>query len=374
MRFIATIVAAVLFSVQTRAASLSQIKTVFIIVMENTNWSAIKGNPSAPYINNTLIPLASRCEQYKNPPGIHPSEPNYLWLEAGTNFGISDDLLPSVHHQNTTNHFTTQLKNANVAWRTYQEGITGTYIPLTNITATHYYPKHNPFIFFDDVTGTNNSANAYGIAHVRPYSELAADLVNNTVARYNFITPDQCHDMHDSCAPVSDNVKQGDLWLSTNVPAILASAAYTNGGALFITWDEGEGSANPDGPIGMLVLSPLARGGGYYNNIKYTHSSTLRTFQNIFGVSPFLGDAANATDLSDLFSYYGFTSGLKVSNGWQFNISGVIPGKTNILLATTNLASWTPINTNISATNNYIYTDTNVGNYPKRFYRLLQVP
>ena len=118
MRFIATIVAAVLFSVQTRAASLSQIKTVFIIVMENTNWSAIKGNPSAPYINNTLIPLASRCEQYKNPPGIHPSEPNYLWLEAGTNFGIANDSLPSVNHQNTTNHFVTQLKNANVSWRT----------------------------------------------------------------------------------------------------------------------------------------------------------------------------------------------------------------------------------------------------------------
>ena len=36
--------------------------------------------------------------------------------------------------------------------------------------------------------------------------------------------------------------------------------------------------------------------------IAYTHSSTLRTLQEIFGVQPFLGDAANATDLSDLFS------------------------------------------------------------------------
>jgi len=35
--------------------------------------------------------------------------------------------------------------------------------------------------------------------------------------------------------------------------------------------------------------------------IHYTHSSTLRTVQEIFGVTPMLRDAANATDLRDLF-------------------------------------------------------------------------
>ncbi len=33
----------------------------------------------------------------------------------------------------------------------------------------------------------------------------------------------------------------------------------------------------------------------------YDHSSTLRTVQEIFDVKPFLGGAATATDLSDLF-------------------------------------------------------------------------
>src|SRR4051812_44847974 len=64
---------------------------VFIILMENHNWSSIKGSASAPYINNALLPIASYADQYYNPPGIHPSEPNYLWLEAGTNFGITND-------------------------------------------------------------------------------------------------------------------------------------------------------------------------------------------------------------------------------------------------------------------------------------------
>ena len=56
--------------------------------MENYNWSDIKGNPDAPYINHSLLPLASYAEHYFNPPSVHPSESNYLWLEAGTNFGI----------------------------------------------------------------------------------------------------------------------------------------------------------------------------------------------------------------------------------------------------------------------------------------------
>ena len=81
---------------------------------------------------------------------------------------------------------------------------------------------------------------------------------------------------------------------------ILNSAAYSNNGAIFITYDEGYN--NGDSAIGMIVLSPLARGGGYHNSIYYTHSSFLRTIQEIFGVYPLLGDAANATNLSDLFA------------------------------------------------------------------------
>jgi hypothetical protein len=102
----------------------------------------------------------------------------------------------------------------------------------------------------------------------------------------------------DGCA-TTDSVKNGDTWLSQAVPPILASQVYQDGGALFITWDEGEGGS--DGPIGMLVLSPAGKGGGYTNTIHYTHSSTLRTVQEIFGVTPLLGDAANAQDLHDLF-------------------------------------------------------------------------
>ncbi len=278
----------------------NNIQTVFLIVMENHNWSDIFKSPSAPYINKTLLPQASYATQYFNPPGIHPSEPNYLWLEAGTNFGVNNDNEPESNHQSTTDHLVTYLNNAGFSWKAYEEGISGKDCPLSSTGL--YGAKHNPMVFFNDVTGNNDPNSAYCIAHERPYSELQADLKNNTVAQYNFIAPDLCNDMHnsDGCQ-TSDSVKNGDKWLSEQIPMIMASKAYQQGGVIFITWDE---SQNGDHPIGMIVLSQFAKGGGYSNLIHYTHSSTLRTIEEIFNLTKFLGDASKATDLSDLFKKF----------------------------------------------------------------------
>jgi phosphatidylinositol-3-phosphatase len=264
--------------------------------MENHNWSDILGSASAPYINQQLLSMGAHAEQYYNPPGNHPSEPNYLWLEAGTNFGVADDNPPSANAETSTAHLVNQIEAAGLTWKTYQEDITGTTCPLGSVN--RYAPKHNPFVFFTDVTNNNSTTAARCIAHVRPYTELAADLSAGSVAHYNFITPNLCDDMHDTCAPTNDSIKQGDTWLSQELPKILGSSAYQNGATVLITWDEGEGG---DGPIGMIALGKSVKV-AYSGSVHYTHSSTLRTVQRMLGLSPYLGDAANATDLSDLFT------------------------------------------------------------------------
>lgn len=284
-------------------------QTIFVILMENHNWADIVNKPSAPYINQTLLPLAAHAEQYFNPPGIHPSEPNYLWLEAGTNFGIRNDSGPSNNHQSSTAHLTHLLDAAGISWKAYQEGISGKGCPLTNVVTDglSYAPKHNPMIFFDDVTGTNDPHSAYCIAHIRPYSELATDLTSSdTTVHYNFITPDLCNDMHNAGGCITrDSVRNGDTWLAREVPKILASAAYQQNGMLFITWDESEGGDK--NPIGLIALGQNVRP-GYSNKVHYTHSSLLRTIQEVFNVTPLLGDAANATDLSDLFTSFPYST------------------------------------------------------------------
>ncbi|MEP7119410.1 MAG: alkaline phosphatase family protein [Byssovorax sp.] len=269
---------------------------VLIVLMENHVWSAIKASPSAKYIH-MLAMMGAHSEQHFNPPGLHPSEPNYLWLEAGDNLGVLDDSAPGAHHFATKAHLVTQIEAAGLTWKTYQEGISGADCPLKS--TGKYAPKHNPMVYFDDVTNGNMITSQNCIDHVRPFPEIDADLTSDKLPNYSFITPDLCNDMHDTCAPQNDPIKQGDDWLSVLVPKIMASKAYADGATLLITWDEG--ASGSDGPIGMIALGKHVKAGAT-SMTHTTHSSTVRTIQEIFGLSPFLGDAANATDLIDLFT------------------------------------------------------------------------
>lgn len=347
---------------------LNGIKTVFIIMMENHNWSSIVGSTFCPYINDTLLPISSYATRYFTPAGLHPSEPNYIWLIAGNNFGIRNDSSPDVNHISSTNNLFTLLDHANISWKTYQENISGTDCPVNNNYP--YAPRHNPFVFFDSV----RLDDSYCISHVRPYSELATDLANNTVRRFNFITPNVTNDMHDTASGSPSSRKQGDDWLAAEVPKILASQAYADSGLLIITWDEG--SNDSDGPIGMIVLSPRAKGHGYNNAIRYTHSSTLRTLQDIFGVRPYLGDAANAENLQDLFVAPELVRVSWQTSTIQFTVTNLTAFKTNLVQASTTLTSgsWVNIQTNVSTNTSMIISDPTVPLPPYRFYRVIELP
>src|ERR1700731_1039365 len=78
-------------------------KQVFVIAMENHNWTQpnptsnpqqIFMNPAAPFINSLVDGTSGISDQvaYANNYqaamiGLHPSEPNYVWAEAGQAFG-----------------------------------------------------------------------------------------------------------------------------------------------------------------------------------------------------------------------------------------------------------------------------------------------
>jgi hypothetical protein len=356
------------------SASADNIKTVFVIAMENHNWAQpannfsggiqqVYLNPNAPYINGLVNGTSSISSQvsfataYHNVlatpsgsnPHIHPSEPNYLWAEAGTNFGVLNDndpfRVPGGTNQNTDQHLVTFLTRAGKTWRSYQEDIDvslSTNVPLprdqwtvplasfsghfaTGVNAYNgsnqynYAAKHNPQVFFTDSNGGNDPTPSNPLSQqYAPLQQLAIDLANNTVADYNWITPNQYNDMHSTLTGgykglLGDaaNIKQGDDFLSQIIPMIMASDAYKNHGVIIIWWDESEsdGVAGDNGDrfdhtIGEIVISEHAHGNNglpYASPVDFTHSSDLRTMQEIFRVGPLLGDAVNATDLSDLF-------------------------------------------------------------------------
>jgi len=380
---------AVLASVGSGNANAQQIKTVFVIAMENHNWTQpanqssgpiqqIFQNPNAPFINSLVDGSAfavingspvhiseqvAYATNYHNVlatpsgnnPHIHPSEPNYIWSEAGTNFGVLNDNDPYAAsgptNQNTDQHLTGWLMGARRNWRSYQEDIdlaensAGQLtnfplpevlrtVPLTSFsgnfaagsfnafnlsTQYNYAAKHNPMVFFTDTNGGDDATPDNPLApSYAPLQQLFKDLADDNVADYNWITPDQYNDMHTALnggykglTGDAANIKQGDDFLRQVIPAIMASNAYKDHGAIIIWFDESEEDTATDNPddfnhsIPEIVISSRAHenvhGRPYASPIAYSHSSDLRTMQELFRVGPFLGDAANVNDLSDLF-------------------------------------------------------------------------
>ncbi len=367
--------AAALFAAS--GAHAADIKTVFVIALENHNFTqpssynstqAVFGNSAAPYINslitagNANAAMVSYASNYTNVPPqggkpIHPSEPNYVWQEAGL-AGPLNDAAPYPNNIVNAPNLRGVMQNKGVSWKSYQEGtdllntnglnvdaahgsLTNTLadpsqyeVPLTNFSGTsasytnpyngshqyNYAAKHEGSLFFTDTNGGNDqTAGNTEAKFYAPLEQLQTDLSNNTVAQYNWITPDQFNDMHSTLSGGftyngthytgdAASIAQGDNFVSMLVPMIMASQAFQDNGAIVIWNDEteGDGQSTAGFTSTEIVISPLAKGNAYTNMINYTHSSDLRTWQEVFGISPaqgtpWLGDAANATDLSDLF-------------------------------------------------------------------------
>jgi len=341
--------AAVLSAAQTSPAHPPQgIGTVFVIAMENHNFTQpptqinpqpILGNPAAPFMNSLITPGNTNAAQvsyatsyFNSGTGVHPSEPNYVWAEAGSDFGVHTDADPSPANNNIFDvpHFTRQLNASGVPWKNYQEdvqfatsaihsasGTSTTFInPYYGTGQFNYAVKHNPMAFFPDTQ----------LQNVYPLAQLFDDLNNNSIGRYNWITPNQFNDAHSALSGgftyhgthfTGDQagIAQGDNFLSIVVPQIMASPAYQNNGVIIIWWDETEGGDDASRVVPEFVISPLAKGNGYASSVVLSHSSDLKTMEEIFGLpsvnNPIptgetnnfggFNNVATSNDLSDLF-------------------------------------------------------------------------
>jgi phospholipase C len=270
--------------------------TVFTIVMENHSRDEILGNSQAPFINQIANQHAV-AEGYHDP-FVHPSEPNYFWMVAGQNFGVLDDADPGSHHLGATSHLADQIELAGLTWKAYQESMGA---PCGLSSHGRYAAKHNPFAYFNDINGWDGTAfhpEQRCNSHVVDYAQLDADIAGRALPSYVFITPNLDNDMHDG------SISRGDRWLANELPRLMATDNYKNGGVIFLMWDEGGGSPASDDPP-FIAISPMAAP-GMRSQVDYDTSSYLKTVQNILGITALpcaeAGDRSAAQAMTDLFT------------------------------------------------------------------------
>jgi hypothetical protein len=279
-------------------AAHAQVTTVFYILLENRCWTEnetsggeqILGSADAPFLNSLVTPGNPNSAQvayascYHNDlatptganPSIHPSEPNYVWMECGSNMSKADDNDPygtgdsvqqifnyaAANPTLTTENLSFLIEQSGKTWKSYSEGTnllntngqnfntaggtltnnpapsTAWTVPLVSFSGTsasytneyngsHQYNfacKHTGQLFFPATNGsTVNTANQttsnVEASHYPPLQQLANDLANNTCAAYNVITPDQYNDMHTA---LSGN------WTSPETGVTYGSASSNN--------------------------------------------------------------------------------------------------------------------------------------------------
>ena len=250
-------VVAVAMSLSSFRLRAADAKAVFVIAMENHNWTQpanqftggiqqIYQNPNAPYINSLVDGTSAHQRSGRVRRGVSQRvgdserrEPSYSSLGTQLHLGGSRHKFRRAQrsrsvcgaggtNQDTTLHLSALLTQAGRTWRSYQEDTDlarngggqlvnlplapGLWtVPLVSIngvfasgfnefnlsTQYNYAAKHNPMVFFTDSNGGNDATPANPLSkQYAPLQQLPLDLASGNLADYIWITPNQYNDMH----------------------------------------------------------------------------------------------------------------------------------------------------------------------------------
>lgn len=314
---------------------------VFVINLENKGYDETWGAGSAaPYLSRTLRAQGVLLTQYY---GIgHNSLDNYVAELSGqgpnvatqadcpiyTDFAGVGTISPGQAvgqgcvYPASVPTLAGQLAAAGRTWKAYLEdmGTPCRHPALNSADGTQqakvgdqYAARHNPFVYFHAIIDSPVCA-----ADDVDLSALPGDLASvRTTANLTYITPNLCHDGHDS--PCVDGEPGGlvsaDAWLRQWVPVITGAPAFQQDGMLVITFDESDGPTSdasaccgegpgPNTPLpgilglgggrtGALVLSKYTVPNSW-NDTPYNHYALLASIETLFGL-PRLGYAASSS-------------------------------------------------------------------------------
>ena len=320
---------------------------VFVIVLENEDYSASYVNNKNPWLGRKLQQQGTLLTKYYGTG--HNSLDNYLSMISGQaadpqtsgDCPTYSDFQPAPAPLDSNGQATgsgcvypanvltlaDQLNKKGVSWRGYMEDMgntpgreskpcgqpgdpSGPGVMDNTQKATaqdQYAARHNPFVYFHSLLDSGLCKK-----HVFPLTTLTGNLQSlpNT-PKFVFITPNLCDDGHDTNCAGKDATgsKAGGLvsidhFLSVWIPRIKQSAAYKKNGVIVVITDEASTAdstaccneqAGPNDPrpgisgpgggrTGAIVLGKCVAA-GKKDSTPYNHYSLLRTLEDILGVT-----------------------------------------------------------------------------------------
>jgi hypothetical protein len=279
-----------------------QLNHVFLIYMENKGVDDIVGSPNAPYINS-LINSNPYADNYFALG--HPSDPNYIRIMGGSDFGIDYNPTGNVIDAPSLMQ---EMDQAGISWAGYAQSMP---TPGDLVSSGDYSVDQLPFAQFNYVF---DNTPAYLQEHLLPLTQLSTDLENpSSFPEFTWIAADEAHNMEgpvNSLGGVANfiesqltnhqyNVAAGDQFVQQEISTIENSPTWndpTQKDAIILTFDEDNnnlslGFGNDGNNVPMIVIpnqDAVTAGGmqsgpfttdAYYNeySLMATLEDTLRT-------------------------------------------------------------------------------------------------
>jgi phosphatidylinositol-3-phosphatase len=246
---------------------------VVIVVEENRSYSNIIGNASAPYINSLAANGASMTQSFAE---VHPSEPNYLALFAGSTLGVKENTCPV--NAGATPNLGAQLLASGRTFIGFAESLPAVGSPVCS--SGKYARKHAPWVNFTNIPPS----------YSMPFSAFPAPSNYAGLPTVSLVIPNVDNDMHDG------SIARGDQWLQQNLSAY-AEWAKANDSLLILTWDEDDNTER--NRIPTIFYGANVRPGTYGEPI--SHYNVLSTLEQMYGL-PKLGLATRAPAITDIWA------------------------------------------------------------------------
>jgi hypothetical protein len=267
---------------------------VFMIMMENTDYSQIMNDPAdTPYMHS-LMNQGSTLTDFH---GVyHPSDENYLAVTGGDTYAKGATYWPNIN--SPQRNLGDTIEAAGKSWKAYEQGM-GTPCNTNNNYDRYYEPDDAPFINYTDISGNASRC----ATHLFDTSQLTTDLQSAaTTPNFSWIAADDYYDGEASGNGNSTSLKTQDGWLKQTLSPVLASPAWTQQRSLLLlTWDESSSEAYNH--IATTVLgSRDTVPASTSSPAHYDHYGIARTIESALGLPALTGNDAYATPLNTAFA------------------------------------------------------------------------
>ena len=203
-------------------------KSVVIVVFENQDYFRVLKHPVFSDIASSGVLFSRFLGTH------HPSYPNYLAMVGGKYFKTVHDFQKNLSAKERS--IADLLEEKGLSWAAYAQRYPGTPTNCFTEDAADsglYQRKHVPFLSFTSITGRPERC-----SRVMEASAFNWEALPN----YSFVTPDMCHDGHNSngCTGAKTQLDRAGAWLKGFLAPVFKNPDLVKDTLIIVTFDESD--------------------------------------------------------------------------------------------------------------------------------------